>query len=178
MPASNRVVGVVIGAAVFAGCGERRDAAPSSGAAGALPTIVRQVELVPGPATPAPDRPNPFAGDDHARAEGRRLYHWMNCSGCHFEGGGGIGPPLMDEQWIYGGRPAQIFDSIASGRANGMPAYGTKLPAAELWKIVAHVESLSDPSTGAPPDAGWSETGGAREERNAGQPSRGGQDDR
>jgi cytochrome c oxidase cbb3-type subunit III len=89
--------------------------------------------------------PNPFAGDSRAIAEGRRLYDWMNCSGCHFEGGGGIGPPLMDDDWIYGGRrPTQIFDSIASGRANGMPAYGDKLPPEQIWQIVAYVQSLGE----------------------------------
>jgi hypothetical protein len=64
-------------------------------------------------------------------------------SGCHFAGGGGIGPPLMDDDWIYGGEPAQIFDSIASGRANGMPAYGDMLAAEQVWHIVAYVETLS-----------------------------------
>src|SRR4051812_7745023 len=37
-------------------------------------------------------------------AQGQRLYGWMNCSGCHATGGGGMGPPLMDDEWRYGGR--------------------------------------------------------------------------
>jgi cytochrome c oxidase cbb3-type subunit 3 len=108
----------------------------------------RQVTLRPG--MPAAERQvqNPYAGDAQSLAEGQRLYNWMNCSGCHFEGGGGIGPPLMDDDWIYGGRPDQIFDTIADGRANGMPAYGDKLAIDQIWHIVAHVHSLSDPGRG------------------------------
>lgn len=98
---------------------------------------------------------NPYAGDAGAHAEGKRLYSWMNCSGCHFEGGGGIGPPLMDDDWIYGGAPAQIYDSIASGRANGMPTFGDKLEPQQIWQIVTYVESLNvdrDNATGAADD--------------------------
>ena len=133
--------------AAAAACGTdgrvpRREAAPA-GASG-----IPQVPLRPG--IPGPERRvvNPFAGDDSSINEGRRLYSWMNCIGCHFEGGGGIGPPLMDDQWIYGGRPDQIFDSIASGRANGMPAYGDKLVPEEIWRIVAFVETLNPDGAG------------------------------
>src|SRR4051794_17058392 len=31
-----------------------------------------------------------------AISQGQQLYTQMNCSGCHFHGGGGMGPPLMD----------------------------------------------------------------------------------
>lgn len=123
-----------------------RDPRVSSGqdpAAVPPPPTVPQIPLVPGMPRGAPAMRNPFTGDTHALAEGKRLYHWMNCSGCHFNGGGGIGPPLMDDDWIYGGDPAQIFDSIASGRANGMPTYGDKLAAEQIWQIVAFVETLN-----------------------------------
>lgn len=137
------MLAVVATTAIACGGAPRDDArAPAA----APPDHVRQVDFVPGGAEPATARANPFAGDAHAMAEGRRLYDWMNCSGCHFAGGGGIGPPLMDDDWIYGGRPDQIFDSIASGRSNGMPAYGDKLAAGQIWRIVAHVESLHQAS--------------------------------
>ncbi len=137
------LLGVLLAPWVW-GCGGSAPKDDASAPAAAPPDAVRQVDLLPGtPVAPTP-RVNPFADDAHARAEGRRLYDWMNCSGCHFAGGGGIGPPLMDDDWIYGGRPDQIFDSIASGRANGMPAYGDKLAAGQIWRIVAHVESLGE----------------------------------
>jgi cytochrome c oxidase cbb3-type subunit III len=85
---------------------------------------------------------NPYEGNRAAIGEGRRLYLWMNCVECHGQGGGGIGPALWDDQWIYGGRGIDIFQSIFFGRPNGMPAYGTHLPADEIWKIVTYVQTL------------------------------------
>jgi cytochrome c oxidase cbb3-type subunit 3 len=54
-----------------------------------------------------------------------------------------MGPPLMDDQWIYGSEPAQIFATIVEGRPNGMPAFAGKIPEKEVWELVAYVRSLS-----------------------------------
>ena len=64
---------------------------------------------------------------DNAKAvnDGKRLFGQYNCSGCHSNGGGGMAPALMDDEWIYGGRLDQIHDTIVQGRPNGMPAWGT-----------------------------------------------------
>jgi cytochrome c oxidase cbb3-type subunit 3 len=56
-----------------------------------------------------------------------------------------MGPPLSDTQWIYGGKPEQIFLTIAQGRPNGMPAFGRILPDAVIWKLVSYVQTLSEP---------------------------------
>lgn len=85
---------------------------------------------------------NPYEGNRAAIGEGQRLYAWMNCGECHGEGGGSIGPILWDDQWIYGGKGIEIFQSIFFGRPNGMPAYGAHLPSDEIWKIVAYVQQL------------------------------------
>jgi cytochrome c oxidase cbb3-type subunit 3 len=76
-------------------------------------------------------------------SEGKRLYNQMNCSGCHFQGGGGIGPPLMDAEWIYGSAPQNIFETIVEGRPNGMPAFHGKLGNDQVWQLVAYVRSMS-----------------------------------
>lgn len=76
-------------------------------------------------------------------AEGKRLYHWFNCSTCHANGGGDIGPPLMDEYWLFGSEPRNIFASIVEGRPNGMPSFRGKIPDAQVWQIVAYVRSMS-----------------------------------
>jgi cytochrome c oxidase cbb3-type subunit III len=78
----------------------------------------------------------------YAIAEGKRLYKWYNCSGCHFNGGGGIGPALMDSEWRYGSDPASLFASIMKGRPNGMPSFGGHIPEDQVWKIVAYVRSM------------------------------------
>jgi mono/diheme cytochrome c family protein len=99
--------------------------------------------LQPGPATAMPTAPHPLDGNEEAIGEGERLYHHFNCSGCHFAGGGGIGPPLMDDEWIYGSSSRNIFYSIIEGRPQGMPAFGGRVPEEQLWRIVAYVRSLS-----------------------------------
>jgi len=78
-----------------------------------------------------------------AMAEGKRLYESYNCVGCHAHGGGGMGPPLMDEKWIYGNEPLEIYGSIVHGRPNGMPSFRGKIPEDQVWEIMAYVRSLS-----------------------------------
>jgi len=109
------------------------------------PSLVRMSALQPGP--PVPTLPEhtytPYDNNAYAMSEGKRLFEWMNCVGCHAHGGGGMGPALMDNEWLYGSDPAQIFGSIAEGRPNGMPSFAGKLQTEEIWKLVAYVRSLS-----------------------------------
>lgn len=74
--------------------------------------------------------------------EGKRLFRWYNCNGCHANGGGSYGPPLMDSQWIYGSDPASLYQTIAQGRPNGMPSFGGHIPEDQIWKIVAYVRAM------------------------------------
>jgi len=86
---------------------------------------------------------NPYEENAAAVSEGKNLFDAFNCSGCHFHGGGGIGPPLMDDKWIYGSEPAQIFATIVEGRPNGMPAFRGKIVDYQVWEIAAYVRSMS-----------------------------------
>jgi cytochrome c oxidase cbb3-type subunit III len=131
------VAGIVVTAC------ERRETARTPGG---LPRIadVRQIELQPGQAIATVPMRNPYENNPSALAEGKRLYHWYNCSGCHFAGGGGIGPPLMDDDWIYGRETQNILASIMEGRPNGMPSYRGKLPQDHALKITAYVRTLSE----------------------------------
>jgi cytochrome c oxidase cbb3-type subunit 3 len=85
---------------------------------------------------------NPYEGNAYAISQGQQLYEQYNCSGCHFHGGGGIGPPLMDKEWIYGNSPANIYESISEGRPNGMPSFGGHIPDFQIWQLVTYVRSL------------------------------------
>jgi cytochrome c oxidase cbb3-type subunit 3 len=76
-------------------------------------------------------------------AQGKRLYRWYNCNGCHAQGGGGMGPALTDDQWRYGSEPAQIFATIVQGRPNGMPSFGGHLSEDQVWQLTAYVRSMS-----------------------------------
>ena len=85
----------------------------------------------------------PYDENAYAVAQGKRLFRWYNCNGCHANGGGGIGPPLMDEPWRYGSNPASVFASIMQGRPNGMPSFGGHIPEDQAWQLVAYVRSTA-----------------------------------
>ena len=107
------------------------------------PAIAHQRWPVPGAQGAPGGTINPLAGDPVALQDGRRLFNWYNCSGCHGgHAGGGMGPSLRDKTWLYGDRDDQIFDSIAEGRSNGMPAWGSKIPADQIWELVAYIKSM------------------------------------
>jgi cytochrome c oxidase cbb3-type subunit 3 len=105
-------------------------------------TIVRTSALHAGPPAPEPTA-NPYQDNAWAIGEGQRLYTQMNCAGCHAPGGGGgIGPALTDDAWIYGSDPENVFDTIVKGRPNGMPSYRGRLGNSEVWKLVSYVRTL------------------------------------
>lgn len=109
------------------------------------PQGVALTSLRPGGATSPPPLATPTQYQENAYqiSQGARLFVWFNCNGCHANGGGGMGPPLMDDQWIYGGEPAQIYATIHDGRPNGMPAFQGKVPDQQIWQLVAYVRALS-----------------------------------
>lgn len=124
----------------------------NAAAAGSTPAVDIPVGPIPGPPSVRPQPQNPFEGDSVALNEGRKLFVRFNCAGCHGgHAGGGMGPSLRDVDWIYGNSPAQIFDSIAAGRAHGMPAWGTRLPQDQIWKLVSYIKSLRTPAEPQPP---------------------------
>jgi cytochrome c oxidase cbb3-type subunit III len=100
-------------------------------------------ELQAGPTTPRGSPPGPYSENAYGVNEGKRLFSWYNCEGCHAKGGGGIGPPLMDANWIYGAEPENIFATIVQGRPNGMPSFRARIPEYQVWQLVAYVRSMS-----------------------------------
>lgn len=105
--------------------------------------MIRMSELQPGPVVADTHSKLDYDKNAYAQSEGKRLYNSMNCVGCHSQGGGGMGPPLMDNEWIYGSAPEQIFSTIMEGRPNGMPSFKNKLNNQQVWELVAYVRSLS-----------------------------------
>jgi cytochrome c oxidase cbb3-type subunit 3 len=87
--------------------------------------------------------PADYEENAYAVAQGKALYNAFNCVGCHANGGGGIGPALMDAQWIYGFDLRSIYTSIAEGRPNGMPAFGSLLTGDQIWQLAAYVRAMS-----------------------------------
>ena len=108
------------------------------------PRLEAQSPLRPGQGVTIPaGSVSPFNGNAWAISEGKRLFSYFNCAGCHANGGGGIGPALMDDQWVYGFDAANIFASVVEGRPDGMPSFRGKITEDQIWQIVAYVESMS-----------------------------------
>jgi cytochrome c oxidase cbb3-type subunit III len=112
------------------------------------PNTVAVTGLFPNGGTPPPPDPigRHFEGNKAAIADGEELFGQMNCTGCHFNGGGGMGPALMSGYWRYGGQMDQIYASIAQGRPNGMPSWQSTLQPTQIWELAAYVKSLSVPA--------------------------------
>jgi cytochrome c oxidase cbb3-type subunit 3 len=103
---------------------------------------ITQSPILPGTPNLVPVK-NTYEENAYAVSQGQQLYEQYNCVGCHFHGGGGIGPPLMDDKWVYGGEPQNVFQTIVEGRPNGMPSFRGKIPDTQVWQIVAYVRSMS-----------------------------------
>lgn len=104
---------------------------------------VRESPLQPGPRLQPLAVVTPYDDNAYAVSQGQKLFGQFNCVGCHSNGGGGMGPPLMDSTWIYGSEPQNIYETIVEGRPNGMPSFGGHIPAPQVWQLVAYVRSLS-----------------------------------
>jgi cytochrome c oxidase cbb3-type subunit 3 len=124
--------------ALLAGCDrERRD---TRGA-----PLPESAPLVSAAIDPAVADPRSGGYQDNAAhvSNGQLYYHWMNCNGCHSEGGGGIGPALMDGKWRYGSSMESIVQSISNGRPNGMPKFAGRMTPSQIWEVAAYVRSFT-----------------------------------
>ena len=103
---------------------------------------VRMTQIEPAQAQQTAAIMHPNEENAYAMNQGKRLFRAYNCNGCHSNGGGGMGPALMDDKWIYGSEPQNIYATITQGRPNGMPAFGGHIPEDQVWQLVAYVRSV------------------------------------
>ncbi|HSW19265.1 MAG TPA: cytochrome-c oxidase, cbb3-type subunit III [Ramlibacter sp.] len=91
-------------------------------------------------------KPEELAGDGNAMAIGERLF-MNNCSQCHgsdARGSKGF-PNLTDADWLHGGAPDKIAETIIKGRQGSMPPMAAAVGSADDVKNVAnYVLSLSN----------------------------------
>src|SRR4051812_18729949 len=138
-------VALLLAGVLVAGCQrEERNTRPDP-TRGSGENPVPVTTLAPGGERPSPtsEKAQEFVANAFHMNEGKRLFSWFNCSGCHANGGGGMGPALMDDKWIYGGTIESIHATIRDGRPNGMPTFRDKIPDDQIWEIAAYVRSLS-----------------------------------
>lgn len=87
---------------------------------------------------------NPFKGNEEKAAAGKKIFIGYGCVGCHGQsGGGGMGPSLIDSDWRYGGKDADLFHSIHDGRPKGMPAWSSHLTDEQIWEVITFLRSIS-----------------------------------
>ena len=100
---------------------------------------------------------NPVASSAASIAAGKKLYD-AQCASCHGPTGKGDGKAgallkplpsdLSDAEWKHGATDGEIFTVIRDGaRQTGMRAYGSKVPANDIWNLVNYVRSLSPKTT-------------------------------
>ncbi len=89
------------------------------------------------------------AADKQAMEMGKRLYltYCMQCHGADARGAKGF-PNLTDSDWLYGGEPEQIKETISNGRMGVMPPHA-QLGGDTIKDLANFVRSLS----GLPNDA-------------------------
>ena len=91
-------------------------------------------------------KPEDVSRDPQAKAIGERLF-MNNCSQCHgsdARGGKGF-PNLTDADWLHGGAPEKIKETLALGRIGNMPPMGAAVGTSDDVKNVAnYVLSMSN----------------------------------
>lgn len=85
-----------------------------------------------------------LSNNQQANKIGQRLF-LQNCSVCHGSSAHGAKgfPNLTDNDWIYGGNPAKILQTLEHGRVGGMPAWQNQIGEDGVRAAAEYVLSLS-----------------------------------
>lgn len=85
-----------------------------------------------------------MAKDSQAQDIGQRLF-LNNCAQCHgSDAQGAVSfPNLTDGDWLYGGQPEQIVQTITKGRHGVMPSFAAQIKPDQARDIAQYVRSLS-----------------------------------
>ncbi|WP_197978363.1 c-type cytochrome [Sphingomonas sp. CFBP 13603] len=134
-------------ALLLAGCGSPSTETANASASNAAIGNTAGASVAKAATGPIDPRVRPYLNNQQVVLEGMALYKAHNCSGCHSNGGGGMGPGFLDTEWIYGGRLEDIHATLVEGRPAGMPSWKGKLTDDQMWKIAAYVRSMSLPET-------------------------------
>lgn len=139
-----RTAALVLLALALAGCKrEERSTRLDPPVAEALDKVaVLPVGIGGRPPEVYPAMGNPYRNNAYQLSQGKRLYEWFNCRGCHADGGGHTGPALLDGWWRYGPDAVSIFVSIRDGRPNGMPAFRDRMTTEQIWQLTGYIQSM------------------------------------
>ena len=148
-----RIIWVALSLVLVGGCRQETRQLRVEPEQRAVSVTAREGEIEPGGSVPEVVVKNPYEGNADAIAEGERLFLGYNCAVCHgTHGGGGMGLNLLAPALTYGDAPDNLFDTISKGRPKGMPTWGGRIPANQIWEIVTFIRSLRglEPQTVTP----------------------------
>jgi cytochrome c oxidase cbb3-type subunit 3 len=93
---------------------------------------------------------NPLAADPQAAETGRWTFRIL-CAPCHgIHADGGRGPELTRGTYSVGDQDKDLYSAIARGiPGSEMPAYGDRLDADGVWRLVSYVRSVARHDTEA-----------------------------
>ena len=86
---------------------------------------------------------------------GKAIFN-LNCAACHVaDGGGSIGPNLVDEYWILGGGIKNVFKTVSEGGRDGkgMVAWNKTLKPIDIQKVSSYIISLQGTTPANPKKA-------------------------
>ncbi|MCO5268059.1 MAG: c-type cytochrome [Brumimicrobium sp.] len=91
--------------------------------------------------------------DEAAIANGKARYE-KSCAACHaVDGGGGIGPNLVDDHWLHGGKINDIFYSIKYGWPDkGMISWKDQFSPVEIAELASYIKSIQGTTPADPKD--------------------------
>lgn len=114
---------------------------------------------------------SPYQDFAKVAEEGHQKFMSAGCNGCHGgTGGGGMGPPLTNQVWVYGSDDDTLFRLISLGSdelkkqgynrkgsenvVGPMPPMGGVLKSPDdVWKVIAWIRSINPSSAKASPSA-------------------------
>jgi len=106
----------------------------------APPSTAPSDDVVPAPTTPEEASLLALSRDEDAMLRGRGVYE-RECAVCHGPAGrGSIGPSLVDDTFLHGGRIADLERVVKLGApSNGMPMYGAALGEEQASLVTAYL---------------------------------------
>lgn len=89
-----------------------------------------------------------MSGNPVLIAAGKETFNSL-CAACHLpslrgksESAAAIGPNLIDDEWIHGGRPEEVYHTVEGGvLEKGMPAWGPVLGTKKTAEVAAYILS-------------------------------------
>lgn len=92
-----------------------------------------------------------YLSDATSLESGKKIFVTA-CAACHAaDGGGTVGPNLVDDYWLHGGSVSDIFKSIKYGwPEKGMKSWKDDYSPAQIAQITSYIKSLKGTKPGTP----------------------------